>query len=304
MTFEDPRTYLRNGTLYDYTIRLHYQFAPIANDMYNRFINRLKYPRCIFEVLMIGPTGYDGKTLRNGLFIPPAKIQIYLLNIALSAYDNCIALRRTDFDTLMTAELAYTIIHEISHSIQNTYITDDKINAMEYANDKHIFQEIIPQIELILKRVYKINIYNDRVDGFTNKAYSYPFIQSSPTERILNLILYNTFCAEPEVITSKEINVINQYRELINNVNNVIITIKVFENKVSLPIKQNGVYLEENAIKLFEIGSSIPNIYGFNSSMNQSDSTSTIELIYEVFNSAGYCPINNTAGEQFKIERE
>ena len=88
------------------------------------------------------------------------------------------------------------------------------------------------------------------------------------------------------------------------NVNNVIITIKVFENKVSLPIKQNGVYLEENAIKLFEIGSSIPNIYGFNSSMNQSDSTSTIELIYEVFNSAGYCPINNTAGEQFKIERE
>lgn len=297
MIFEDPRVYLKNGNLYDYTIRLYNEYAPIAYDMYNKFIGKLNYPKCWFEVCMIGPTGSTGRDITNGLFTPPAKIQIYLLNIALTAYDSCITMKRTDFDTVMKASMAYTIIHEISHSVQNTYVTNKHIAGMEYANNKHVFDELIPQLELILKRMYKINIYTDRVDDYTNKVYSYPYNACSPADRILNLILYNSFSSD-NGISAKDNSKAIEYRNNINSMPNIIISFIIFGEKMSLHIKQNGVYLDDNILKLLEFGNNIPDVYGFDSTLDQI-SDDTVELIYDVFQCKGYCPIINANGDQF-----
>ena len=297
MIFEDPRVYLKNGNLYDYTIRLYNEYAPMAYDMYNKFIEKLNYPKCWFEVCMIGPTGSTGRDITNGLFTPPAKIQIYLLNIALTAYDSCITMKRTDFDTVMKASMAYTIIHEISHSVQNTYVTNKHIAGMEYANNKHVFDELIPQLELILKRMYKINIYTDRVDDYTNKVYSYPYNACSPADRILNLILYNSFSSD-NGISAKDNSKAIEYRNNINSMPNIIISFIIFGEKMSLHIKQNGVYLDDNILKLLEFGNNIPDVYGFDSTLDQI-SDDTVELIYDVFQCKGYCPIFNANGDQF-----
>lgn len=198
MEFIDPRDYLKDNRLYEYMIMLHNEYFALAHEMYQKFIDKLQFPKCNFIVMDIGNISGNGLCVMNGQFVPPNMIRINLLNVALSAHDNGIKLHRTDFDTLMKAELAYCIIHEISHSTQNTFVPSHLVPAMEYANNARVYNELIPKLELVLKRTYKINLYTDRVDAYTERVFSYQYQHIDPAHRLINFLVYNAFNDDDE----------------------------------------------------------------------------------------------------------
>ena len=185
-------------------------------------------------------------TYQNGIFYPPMVIRIYLFNISISAWDGCIEMHRNDIDKVMRATLAYTILHEISHSRQNTYVPTMLYNAMEYANDRNVWDNFVPAVELILKRNYKIDIYKDRVDTFVGKVYSYPYSQVSAVERLINAFLYNSM-VNGENILPEDQRRIDETKAFIGNCKNVRVELTINGISTEAYIKVNGTY-DQNAI--------------------------------------------------------
>src|SRR5699024_9780174 len=136
--------------------------------------------------------------------------------------------------------------HEISHSRQNTYVPTMLYNAMEYANDRNVWDNFIPAVELILKRNYKIDIYKDRVDTFVGKVYSYPYSQVSAVERLINAFLYNCM-VNGENILPEDQRRIDETKAFIGNCKNVRVELTINGISTEAYIKVNGTY-DQNAI--------------------------------------------------------
>ena len=246
MKFIDPRVYAEQNRLHEFTIALRKEFAPIAYEMYDKFISKIGCPRCIFDVADFGFMGSDGKSLMNGFFLPPNYIQISLVNIAISAYDNAVRLNRTDYDKLITCEMAHDILHEISHSTQFTYVEPHMIPAMEYANDRRVFSELVPQLELILKRNYHVDIYRDRIDIYAGKVFSFPYQYVDPAHRLTNFICMNMDVGEtPEQTTN--------LLSMVESINSLYVEITVYGNQViSGYIKYNGQFNQQMGIEFID----------------------------------------------------
>ena len=247
MIFEDPRRYIGTAYLAHYCFDLYKEYGSMAMEMYEKFTDKLfpGEPKCNFQVDMIGPV-FNDDTYQNGIFYPPMVIRIYLFNISISAWDGCIEMHRNDIDKVMRATLAYTILHEISHSRQNTYVPTMLYNAMEYANDRNVWDNFVPAVELILKRNYKIDIYKDRVDTFVGKVYSYPYSQVSAVERLINAFLYNCM-VNGENILPEDQRRIDETKTFIGTCKNVRVELTINGVSTEAYIKVNGTY-DQNAI--------------------------------------------------------
>lgn len=269
MEFIDPRVYAQQNRLYEFTVPLRMQFGPIAYEMYDKFVSKLGCPRCIFNVSDFGPMGQEGRALTNGIFIPPNYIQINLVNIALSAYDNGIDLNRTDFDKLMMCELAYCIIHEISHSTQNTFVNSFMVPAMEYANDHRMYSELIPQLELLLKRTYKIDIYHDRVDRYAGKVFSSQYQYLDPPHRLIYFIGSNACDIGEEDNTVR----------WIDSFPTIHVDISVYgQHVIDGYIKSNGIYNQEMGNRFIADFPQIRRIISINMATEYDDTSLNIKV--------------------------
>ena len=207
MKFEDPKKYLqRPDEFTDYVMGLYFEYRDVVYDMYNRLAPL--FPEIPLQTIYVETIGGIDENLGrsiNGMNVPLNKIHIYLYSIAIAAFDDCIDLHRNDIDTIFKANLAFTLMHEMSHAAQFTYVPESMRNAMEYANDHHVYEYMIPIAASMLKKQYKINVLKDRVDSSVTKVYSYPY-QSMNTqwEQLVNYIVYNSIPKSSFTLTPEE----------------------------------------------------------------------------------------------------
>ena len=207
MKFEDPKKYLqRPNEFTDYVMGLYFEYKDVVYDMYNRLAPLFPEipPQTIYVETIGGIDENLGRSI-NGMSVPLNKIHIYLYSIAIAAFDDCIDFHRNDIDTVFKANLAFTLMHEMSHAAQFTYVPESMRNAMEYANDRHVYEYMIPIAASMLKKQYKINVLKDRVDSSVTKVYSYPY-QSMNTqwEQLVNYIVYNSIPKSSFTLTPVE----------------------------------------------------------------------------------------------------
>ena len=291
MKFEDPRRYLDAPYFTGYALQLHKEYAPLIVDMFKK----LGYFKCDLRIGLNGPV-FENRILQNGIYYPPSVICVYLFNCIVTAYDNCVELNRTDIDTVMRATLAYTLIHEISHSQQNTFVPGALIPAMEYANDQNIWRNIVPQLELILKRNYKVDIYHDRVDRYVGKVFSFPYSPMDAYDKVIYALLVNGF-TQNSTPTYQEMIRINGMADELKDIPNIKITITNAINGMIVDgfIKRNGVVdwnIVNAAINLF---TTIPIVIRISGDMGDLDENSYF-ITMKIDRPTNYNPIKYEDG--------
>ena len=249
MKFEDPKKYLnRPDEFTDYTMGLYFEYRDLVYDMYNKIAPLFpEIPPQIIEISTVGGIDeYQGRSI-NGMNVPPNRIYIYLYSLAITTFEDCVNLHRNDVDTVFKANLAFVLLHEMSHVIQFTYVPAHMRNAMEYANDRHVYEHMIPIAAPMLKKQYKINILKDRVDDSVTKVYSYKYIaMNTEWERLINLLVYTALPKSSYDITPREKSLCEAMtKRIFNDIVNlrVIFNIDTIYTKIGFDklLKQNGV---------------------------------------------------------------
>lgn len=297
---EDPRRHLNDGTLTEYCLELYREYHDLAVDMYEKFASKFpEIPRCKFHVCMSGPIDFENRLYMNGIHQPPAYIEIYLFNLNITAFDHCIRLHRNDIDTVFKANLAFTILHEMSHIKQNTYVIHRMIPAMEYANDLHVWNNMIPVVELILKRNYKVNLYKDMVDESAGKVFSYGYIPfQSNYERLIRFFVYNTVPDNTRMTLEEEYEC-KQYLSGYDRCSNINVTLSFTDRygkktEFHSCIKQNGILNEGEINNLLQmIMNFMPYQFSLKSLLDFDDNIASGYVEFHVSPPKEYNPFEN-----------
>ena len=257
MKFINPFT-INNKELYDLLEEIKQEYVPMISQMYDDICNNLSCYKPVLSILPFGctlrtPTG-ELYEVTPGVYNPPSYINIYLYDIYIAAYDDCKHMNRTDIDTVFKAEVAYTIVHELSHAMQNTWVDSRLYAAMDYANDQHVQNVLLPILIPMLKKKYKVNPLTDRVDQTVGTVFSYPYNAYTNFDVVLKIL--SIFCSPNEeedqrffdiVVPAKNISVDWRY-EPKNSIG----------KRILVGLRSNGINDETGAIALREFLADVP----------------------------------------------
>ena len=180
---------------------------------------------------------------RPGLYLPPSTIIIGMMDVYISAYDHGRQLGILDMDIMYKAEMAYTLIHEISHSMQNTFITDPNLMAaMEWANDKNVWDNLYPILAPMLKKKYKVKLFEETVDPTCGRVFAYKYTTSSSFECLMRFFVFNAFPNDNGAM--KDLLSRFEYAD------NLKVYLQINAYKDVFVLKQKGVMLTDNVESL------------------------------------------------------
>lgn len=138
-----------------------------------------------------GKNGNSGYLTRPGMYYAPSTILIALVDTFVAAYDHGMLLNIHDMDIMFKAELAHTIIHELSHSMQCTYVDPKLTSAMEWANEQNVWNVLYPALAPMLKKKYKIKLYEETVDETCGRVFSYKYNLATSYETVINFFVFH-----------------------------------------------------------------------------------------------------------------
>ena len=165
---------------------------PMVQQMYDDICATIGCFKPMLNIVLFGNlcvTEEGFRLARTGLYTPPSTITIALVDVSVCAYDHGKILGITDMDILYKAEVAHTLIHELSHSMQSTFVPSELTYAMEWANEKNVWNNLYPVVAPMLKKKYKIKIYEETVDITIGRVYTYSYQISTDLDIILNTLL-------------------------------------------------------------------------------------------------------------------
>ena len=199
--------------------------------------------RLTMEIMSTAPMVqqmYDDICLTLGCFKPALTIRQYGVLV-----DNgnggrwCTGrkLHITDMDVLYKAAVAHTLIHELSHSMQNIYCDNEMINAMEWANEKYMWDVLVPIVSPMLKKKYKIKLTEETIDESVGRVYTCKY-NSLPE---IELALYPFITAEYDLADS--------YRmvKTITAAENLTVDIEFFGRSYTFDLIKNYA-VDDNAV--------------------------------------------------------
>ena len=169
MKLVNPFT-LDNKGMYDLLKEIEQEHVQTIVQMYDDICNNLSCYKPVLSILPFGctlrtPTG-EPYAVIPGMYNPPSYINIYLYDSYIAAYDDCKRMNRTDIDTVFMAEMAYNLVHELSHAMQNTWVDPRLYAAMDYANDQHVQTVLLPIVMPMLKKKYKVKVSKTDLKNF------------------------------------------------------------------------------------------------------------------------------------------
>ena len=214
--------------------------APMVQQMYDDICLTLgcfKPALTIRQYGVLVDNGNGGRWCRGGLFTPFGGIIVALVDIYVTAYDAGRKLHITDMDVLYKAAVAHTLIHELSHSMQNIYCDNEMINAMEWANEKYMWDVLVPIVSPMLKKKYKIKLTEETIDESVGRVYTCKY-NSLPE---IELALYPFIIAEYDLADS--------YRmvKTITAAENLTVNIEFFGRSYTFDLIKNYT-VDDNAV--------------------------------------------------------
>lgn len=255
----------------------------LATSIYRDICNALGCFAPNLEIAMFGlmknisDSRGDGVLTRPGMYYAPNTIRVALVDTYVAAYDHGIDLGIHDMDIMFKAELAHTLIHEISHSMQNTYESEILVPAMEWANEQNVWNNLYPILAPILKKKYKIKLYEETVDDSCGRVFSYTYKSISSYEAVISFLVNHAF----PVNSPKNIAI----RNMVNSASDVSVSFKF--NGTYIPenmrhLKVNGV-LNITAIEAFRSYlSNVPVCFEYEFDINTSVDKSKIEFVCDL----------------------
>ena len=208
---------------------------PMIQQMYDDICSTIGCYKPMLNVVLFGNlcvTDEGFGLSRTGLYTPPSTITIALIDIYVCAYDHGKTLGIFDMDILFKAEVAHTLIHELSHSMQNTFVPTEVTFAMEWANEKNVWNNLYPIVSPMLRKKYKIKLYEETVDITVGRVYTYSYQTSTDLDVILYTLLSLEFGYNNDQIFVE--------MKTIKNAENVTINIEKFGQLQSFEIIKNG----------------------------------------------------------------
>lgn len=214
--------------------------APMVQQMYDDICLTLGCFKPALTIRQYGvliDNGNGGRWCRGGLFTPFGGIIVALVDIYVTAYDAGRKLHITDMDVLYKAAVAHTLIHELSHSMQNIYCDNEMINAMEWANEKYMWDVLVPIVSPMLKKKYKIKLTEETIDESVGRVYTCKY-NSLPE---IELALYPFITAEYDLADS--------YRmvKTITAAENLTVNIEFFGKSYTFDLIKNYA-VDDNAV--------------------------------------------------------
>ena len=113
----------------------------------------------------------DKTAIAGGEYHYPSNILIYPMDIQTIAIDNMKYTGVSDIKTSVRAEITHTLINLISRASQKIKPYDDYYK-IEVINERHVWDDLYPLVAPMLKKKYKIDIYNQTID--VTRGYEYP----------------------------------------------------------------------------------------------------------------------------------
>lgn len=166
--------------------------TPIIRAMYNDICNTIGCFAPKLDIELIGRIEDMSEkygTGRAGCYVSPGSITINLIDIYCVAYYDGTQLGIHDMDQLFMSKVAYVITHELSHSMQDLFVDPVLYNGMEWANDVNVWNVLFPLIAPMLKKKYKIKIFDENVDTTVGKLYDCKYETLNDLEIIISSIL-------------------------------------------------------------------------------------------------------------------
>lgn len=292
-----------------YGLWLYNRYSPMANDMFNKICEKMGINRStiFFNVVVPAPfSAYPDKrgvATRLGMFFTPSRIDIYLVGIAMVAHDNMKKLGRDDFDTMMKAEMAHTIIHELSHSQQMTYSCVGNVDAMEYANERRVMDELYPLLELMLKRNYKIDLIKDRITENLNTVYSMKYNnQHDSYNRVINYIVFNFYDYDGNDLTQSQFEYLDGYKTKLAEYPAITLTIRPnpFRMEGVYHIKRDGIIDYKECDRFLSNCMHAPVKFGFDANYDGTEEGMSIDLTLKY--SSTYNPIFYMTDDNFPMD--
>lgn len=167
-----------------------------------------------------------------GVYTPPGLITISLVDCFISAQYGGKKLGINDMNILFKARLAYVLTHELSHSIQFTFVHKSLKPAMEWANDVNVWTKLFPIIAPMLKKKYKIKIFDEVVNDTCGRVYSYSYEPYTSIGHVLGTLIASIFIDDDIMMGDSSFEYSNQYNEIYNQL--------VSEKNLRLILRING----------------------------------------------------------------
>ena len=166
---------------------------PFIRQLYDDICTTIGCYKPTLVVDMYGNMQYiesmGGRWAQPGIYYPPGVIHIALIDLYFTAYDNGKTLGIT-MDESYRAEAAHTLLHELSHSMQVTSCIDPTLGAaLEWVNEKNTWDTLYPIVAPMLKKKYKIKIYEQTVDNAVGRIFTYPYKTCDDYNSVINFIL-------------------------------------------------------------------------------------------------------------------
>lgn len=252
--------------------------SSMVNSMYTDICETLGCYVPKLEICMFGlmkPCGDGNVIARPGSYFAPNLIRIGMIDIYVAAYEHGMLLNNHDMDIMFKAEVAHTLIHEISHSMQNTFVDPIMVSAMEWANEQNVWCNLYPILAPMLKKKYKIKLYEETVDETCGRVFSYNYRMMDSFNSVINFLIHH---AVEEGFAPSE----GEVFRVINNAADISIFITA--NGVKLPneytdIKKNGVVNYEVADYIRNFISNIPLSFEYDFTMSTSVDQTKIQIL-------------------------
>lgn len=177
-----------------------------------------------------------------GIYYPPSAIMISLIDLYMIAYEHGKYLN-ISMDDSYKAEAAHTILHELSHSMQVTSGIDTAMGAaLEWVNEKNTWDKLYPMVDTMLKRKYKIKLFEQTIDDSVGRVYSYNYKSSDDYTTVVRFML-SCFAPNPVVI--------DRFANELNEAIDISVNLTYFGiDYLGIEIKKNGVINYDNCAKL------------------------------------------------------
>ena len=216
---------------------------PFIRQLYDDICATLGCYKPTLVVDMYGNMQYiesmGGRWAQPGIYYPPGVIHIALIDLYFTAYDNGKTLGIT-MDESYRAEAAHTLTHELSHSMQVTSCIDPTLGAaLEWVNEKNVWDNLYPVIAPMLKKKYKIKIYEQTVDNSVGRVFTYPYKPSDDFNSIMNFIF--SFVWDGDTSLYNE-----WYKEMTEAVDITINLTMYNKDYMGVVIKKDGVINYDN----------------------------------------------------------
>lgn len=257
----------------------------LATAMYADICNTLGCYAPKLEVSLFGlikpiEDKYRGKGVltRPGMYYSPSTIKVALVDTYIAAYDHGISLGIHDMDIMYKAELAHTLIHELSHSMQDTYEDEALVAAMEWANEQNVWNNLYPVLAPMMKKKYKIKLYEETVDDGCGRVFSYTYRTLTSYEVIISFLVNHAFPPSNSKNT--------KIRQIIANAQNVSVILSFNGNKIPedmRAIKTNGSLNLRNIDLVRNFLMSVPVTFEYDFDLSYSVDMNNVELLCGIY---------------------